>query len=377
MSYYLNAYRKGHKIALPIEDKHWYKLGVQNADYYDASAYRHNEQIKVVKPNLDPSVTESNSTQFGASTRGTCAYNNNNICLLFAGSTFGLEANGTQADDEFIGDKIYLKRITYTVGITPNISFYNKWKAWTYDKLFEVNYKTEVPTQILNVNVSDSSPSKPFSMNLRLMLIKFTEPLSDLVNSSGTISEWGDIKNGLLKDDYQVNTNTSSVKDMLARWFNQSRIYLDASDSYLEYNQNDGGIGANFLNECYQPVFTDMLRDSCKWSGKFDVLWDEKIKWDGKPLYFNKTFNINKNVNLDKFEYKTYSQPSSGPGSDPKIIYLPTGDTLKNTYLFIIGPSALSTDLSPELYQFMNEYSTSAAFVADVKLNTKVTYYDV
>lgn len=377
MSYYLTAHRKGHKITLPIEDKHWYKIGVQNADYYDGSAYQHNTAIKIRKPVSDPSVTESNNVDYTSSTRGTCAYDNNDICLLFAGSTFGLEAKGTAGDDEFIGDKIYLKRICYTIGITPNISFYNQWKAFTYDKTFEVNYKTEVPTQINNINVSDISPSKPFSMNFRLMLVKFTEPLSDLVTSSGVTSEWGDIKNGLLKDDQSVNSNTNAVKNMLARWFNQSRIYLDASTAYQDYNQNDGDITNSFLNQCYQPVFTDMLRDSCKWSGKFNVLWDEKIKWDGKPLYFNKTFNINKNVNLDRLEYKTYSQPSSGSGSDPKVIYLPTGDTLKNTYLFIIGPSALSTDLSPELYSFISQYSLNAGFAADVKLNIKTTYYDV
>lgn len=362
MAYYLTAHRNGRKINLPIEDKHWYKLGVQNADYYDASAYKHNETIKVLKPNLDPSVTESNSTQFGATTRGTCTYNNNGICLLFAGSTFGLEDNGTQADDEFIGDKIYLKRICYTISITPNISFYNKWKAWTYDKLFEVNYKTEVPTQINTIGVSDSSPSKPFSMNLRLMLVKFNDPLVKIVSSV----KYGDIDGGLLKDDALVNTNTNAVKDMLGQWFNQSRIYIDASSSYIANNENDQN-----LNECYQPLYTDMLRDSCPWTGKYKILWDEKIKWDGKPMFFNKTFTINKNVNLQKYEYQTVSYSTN------HVIYLPTNETLQNTYLFIMGPAALSTDLSPELYQFMNEYSTSAAFVADVKLNTKVTYYDI
>lgn len=374
MSYYLTAHRKGHKIALPIEDKHWYKLGVQNDTYTNASNEESNKTIKLVKPTSDPSSVDYGSTQFSSSTRGTCVYNRDNVCLLFAGSTFGLDANGPKSDDEFIGDKIYLKRITYTIGITPHIYHYKRWKVYTIDKHFHVNYDPVVSSEIDYIDVSDISPSKPFSMNLRLMLVKFTEPLTDLITSSGVTTEYGDIKNHLIMDDNTVNTNTDAVKDMLARWFNQSRIYLDASDSYQEYNQNEGDISNNFLNECYQPVFTDMLRDSCKWSGKFNVLWDEKIKWDGKPLYFNKTFNINKNVNLDEIKYRTYGQPSSDPD---KSIYLPTGDTLKNTYLFIIGPGALSADLSPELYSFMDDHYGSSLPIANVSLNTKVTYYDV
>lgn len=366
MAYYIKAHRNGKSINLPVEDKHKYALGVVNDDYYYGTQFD-NSSVKLVKSVDDPTDTAHYQTVLGTNTKGTCVYNSDNVVLLSAGSMFCLDKQGVDGFNEFIGDKIYLKSITYTIAINPITSFFK-----SYNKsLIESNIYSQVAYVTGTDHIStittagqNMSPPKPISMNLRLMLIKFDSGL--------TLNGYGDVNNGLLKDsdDGLVNGNVDAVKTMLAQWFNQSRIYLDASNNYQWDNVNNEEDEDAHLNECIQPLFTDRLRDSCKWSGKFTKLWDEKITFTGKPIYFDKTFTINKNCNLEEVEIV-----NSAGGSTKKWII--TGDTLKNTYLVLFGPGCNTIDMCEPLHEYLQTFNSSPIKALKVFMNTKFTYYDV
>lgn len=330
-----------------------------------------NKTLRLYKPVDDPSVTPASNVIYKSTTEGTSIHGPGQICLLSAGSMFYLTKNGPSGDDEFIGDKIYLKSITYTISITPNLAFNKNYYDMLYNSpiLSQYSYTTEAPTRINYTTTPgyNAAPPKPFNINLRLMLVKFNDAL--FRNSSGF--NRGDVDNKLFSDDATSNVNVQVVKSMLAEWFNQSRIYLDASTGNNAYQTDANGVFSEDvnLNQCYQPVFTDRLRDSCKWTGKFEVLWDQKINYKGKPMLFDKTFSINKNCNLIETTYTD----SDGQ----HVINTVSGKTLKNTYLFILGPGALSTDLSQPLFYYAYKLSTLTADFANVQLNTKYTYYDI
>ena len=369
MSYYVSAHRNGKTIHLPVEDKHKYTLGVVNADYYTSTKLI-NPVIRLYKSVSDPTISANYNVVIGSNTAGTCISNSNQVVLLSAGSMFCLDKQGVDGYNEFIGDKIYLKTITYTISITPIIDFFKDY----YKTLNEASLYTAASyvtgtdhIQTLTTPIMNLAPPKPISINMRLMLIKFDNPLA--ISSSGSI--FGDINNGLLKDSdgSLVNTNVDAVKSELAHWFNQSHMYMESSTNYQWDTVNNVSDEDAHLNECVQPIFTDRLRDSCKWSGKFRILWDEKITFTGKPLYFDKTFTINKNCNMEQVEIV-----NSAGGSTNK--YIITGDTLKNTYLVLFGPGCGSVDMCEPLHRFLNSYG-GYTDALKVFVNTKYTYYDI
>lgn len=367
MSYYLTAHRNGKKINLPVEAKHKYKLGVINNKYYNSASYVYeNSVLKLFKPVRDESVALANTTvsTFSAATRGACTYDGNTVNLLYAGSTFHLSDQGAKAD-EYVGDKIFIKNISYTINIKLNPQFVRDYRLFNNGAVSQYTYVTGSSTQISQATQPNSSPSKPLNLCYRLMLIKFDEPLTTISGNT----EYGDIDTQLIQEEHDniSNTQTFAVRTALARWFNQSRIFMRASDDYINNNQNGGN-----LNECSQPVYTDQLRESCIWTNKYKVLFDEKLKLSNAnpSLFFNKSFSINKNVNLVKSQY-------TDAGGQTINISTISGDVLKNTYLFLIGPSNLATDINPELYDYLLNTSSSMTYCANVDINTKITYYDI
>lgn len=338
MAYYITAKRNGRIIKLPVEDKHWYNLGVQSEKDLNTLSL-----IKIMKPVKDP----VNLQPMDSTTKGT-SVSADNISLLFAGGSFKLKSQGTSEDEEFIGDKIYLKNIKYTIGLRLMNSIVLDRDKYNY--ITNYTYSTTTPTQLSTSTSYDTidSFSDNFYANFRIMLVKFTEPL---INSEGI---------GDNEDTWSTagSASATAIKQLLSEWFNQSRIYLDSTTNYD--NQNQSGL---YLNECVQPVFTDDIRNSSIWTGKFQVLWDEKVKLtkNNPSLFFNKTFTINRNVNL------------VGTTGGFKI----SGDTMKNTYLFIIGPTCVAYDVDAYTYKYLNSIGTSSMNLAHVDLNTKITYYDV
>lgn len=338
MSYYVSAYRNGKMIRLPVEDKHWYNLGVQSEKNLNTLSL-----IKIIKPVKDP----LNLQAMDSTTKGT-SIDTDNISLLFAGGSFRLLSQGTSGDEQFIADKIYIKNIKYTIGLRLMNDFITN--RDTYASNANYYYKTANPS-LIDYTISSenyASFADNFYANFRIMLVKFTDPL---VNSEGV----GDNEDSWPTAGAQ---SANAVRDLLKEWFNQSRIYLDSTTNYD--NQNQSGL---YLNECVQPVYTDSLRNSSIWTGKFKVLWDEKVKLtkSNPSLFFEKSFVINQNVNL------------VGTTGGFKI----SGDTLKNTYLFIIGPTCLAYDVDGYTYKYMNSQSSSSVNLAHVDLNTKITYYDI
>lgn len=367
MSYYLTAHRNGKKINLPVEAKHKYKLGVVNANYYNSASYVYeNSVLKLWKPVRDESMalSQTNQSTFATTTRGACTFDSNTVNLLYAGSTFHLSDQGAKAD-EYVGDKIFIKNITYTINLKLNSTFVRDYRLFNNSAVSTFTYRTDQTTKLGSMTQPNSSPSKPLNLCYRLMLVKFDEPLT--ITTSGT--EYGDIDTQLIQEEHDnvANTQTSAVRTALGRWFNQSRIFMRASDDYIENNQSDQN-----LNECSQPVYTDQLRESCIWTNKYKVLFDEKLKLSNAnpSLFFSKSFSINKNVNLTKSQY-------TDAGGQTINISTISGDTLKNTYLFLIGPSNLATDINPELYDYLLNTSTSMTYCANVDINTKITYYDI
>ena len=338
MSYYITARRNGKVIKLPVEDKHWYSLGVQSEKNLNSLSI-----IKIIKPVKDP----ANLQAIDRNTKGT-SVDADNISLLFAGGSFRLNSQGTSEDSEFIADKIYMKSIKYTIGLRLMNSIILDRDNYTFTTNY--NYSTTTPTQLANsisYNTIDSF-SDNFYANFRIMLVKFTDPLIDSQGVGDNEDSWSTAG----------SQSATAVKQLLAEWFNQSRIYLDSSTDYD--NQNQSGV---YLNECVQPVYTDSLRSSSIWTGKFRILWDEKVKLtkNNPSLFFDKTFTINQNCNM------------VGTTGGFKI----SGDTLKNTYLFIIGPTCVAYDVDAYTYKYLNSIGTSSLNLAHVDLNTKITYYDV
>ena len=339
MSYYVKAFRNGKTIHLPVEDKHWYNLGVQSETSLNSLSL-----IKIMKPVKDP----LNLDVMDTTTKGT-SIDPDNVSLLFAGGSFKLLSQGTSGDEQFIADKIYIKSIKYTIGLRLMNNFITSRDSVT--RTTSYFYKTSPNTQIdyslLSSDITGFCDN--FYANFRIMLVKFTEPLIDSQGVGDNEDTW-----------YTTGSaNATSVKGLLAEWFNQSRIYLDSTANYD--NQNQSGL---YLNQCVQPVYTDSLRNSSIWTGKFKVLWDEKVKLtkSNPSLYFDKTFTINQNVNL------------VGTTGGYKI----SGDTLKNTYLFIIGPTCLAYDVDGYTYKYMaSQNAPSSTNLAHVDLNTKITYYDI
>lgn len=366
MSYFVTAHRNGKHINLPVEAKHKYKLGVVNAKYTAASYVYDNTVLKFIKPAYDESAAISNTTssKFGTGTRGACTFDGSTINLLYAGSTFHLSNQGSKAD-EYVGDKIFIKNITYTVNLKLNSYFMRDYRLFNNGATSTFTYQTDNPAKLSSMTQPNPSPSKPLNICLRLMLVKFDEPLTTVSGNT----EYGDIDTQLLQEEYDgvANTQTNAVRNALGRWFNQSRIFMRASDNYIANNQN-----GTYLNQCSQPVYTDQLRESCVWSNKYKVLFDEKLKiTNSNPsLFFTKSFSINKNVNLVKSQFNDV-------GGNPVDISTISGDTLKNTYLFIIGPSNLATDINPELYDYLITASPNTQYFANVDVNTKITYYDI
>lgn len=335
-SYYI--YAKNNKqnryLKVPIESKHKYFMGVVSGGEYFALRY-----IQVDKPHADPNAGGA----WGTGTKFT-SIDAKNISLLFAGSQFHLVQNGVDGEGEFIGDKIFLKDLVFTISLNLNYSFVELRN--TSEIITAFNYSDTTPPEILRtITQNNTLPHKPFYANFRLMLVKFNDPLD------------GDT-NGYYLD---VNgSNAQKTKDDLAKWFNQSRIYLDSSAAYDAGNE----AGTN-LNECEQPVFTDMLRDSSLWTNKFKILMDEKIKLtDSNPsIFISKKLDINKNVNL-------LNEPTAGG-------FTISGDTLKNVYLFIIGPTCSTIDVDPETRKLLVSMTGSYQNLANCMINTKSTYYDV
>lgn len=366
MSYYLTAHRNGKHINLPVEAKHKYKLGVVNREYTAPSYVLENTVLKIAKPVHDESMALSNVTGsiFSSSTRGACTFDGNTINLLYAGSTFHLSEQGAKAD-EYVGDKIFIKNITYTINMKLNSTFVRDYRLFNNGAVSTFTYQTEQSSKLGSMTQPNSSPSKPLNLCYRLMLVKFDEPLTTVTNGT----EYGDIDTELIQEEHDgiANTNTQAVRNALGRWFNQSRIFMRASDNYVNNNQSDTN-----LNECSQPVYTDQLRESCIWTNKYKVLFDEKLKLSNAnpSLFFSKSFSINKNVNLTKSQY-------TDAGGQAINISTISGDVLKNTYLFLIGPSNLATDINPELYDYMLNTSSSYSYVGNVDINTKITYYDI
>lgn len=335
-SYYI--YAKNNKqnryLKVPIESKHKYFMGVVSGGEYFALRY-----IQVDKPHADPNAGGA----WGSATKFT-SIDAKNISLLFAGSQFHLVQNGVDGDGEFIGDKIFLKDLVFTISLNLNYNFTTLRNSLNYNSYY--TYSTVTPTEIDHTaTLYDTTPYKPFYANFRLMLVKFNDPLD------------GD-SNGYYLDTN--GTNAMKTKEDLAHWFNQSRIYLDSSAAYDA--GNEAGIN---LNECEQPVFTDMLRDSSLWTNKFKVLMDEKIKLtDSNPsIFISKKLDINKNVNL-------LNEPTAGG-------FTISGDTLKNVYLFIIGPTCSTIDIDPDTRKILVSMTGSYQNLANCMINTKSTYYDV
>ena len=361
MAYYVKAVRNGKAIKLPVEDKHKYLLGVVNAGY-DNGTYYSNPIVRLYKCVDDPTINPGNNANISANSVGLCINNQDQLILLSAGNTFCLDKQGPDGLNEFIGDKIYLKSVTYTITITPLMAFMKFYTKTLHDSNIYSQVSYAVGTDHINqitTPVFNLAPPKPIRINLRLMLIKFSSALN------------GDTETGLLSDmdDGLVNTHVNQVKTELAKWFNESRIYMESSNNYQVDANGDFDEDAH-LNQCIQPLYTDRLRDSCKWSGKFKVLWDQKIEFTGKALHFDKTFQINKNCNMEEVEII-----NSQGGSTNKFKI--TGNTLKNTYLVLFGPGCNNVDICEPVLAYVNGMYDNYQNALRVFCNTKYTYYDI
>lgn len=167
------------------------------------------------------------------------------------------------------------------------------------------------PNNVIEGDGQDYANLYSWSMNLRLMIVHFDESMT-----------------------------TNNICD----WYRKTYIY---------YNDLQNG---NLRQSCHQK----MLRESCPYTGKFKILYDERFSLSRTNPVRQMKVSISPNMDI------TFD--SNG---------VVTNDDFKNTYFILFGPIDYSLDCSTYLGNWLINTSNKNYDLICFTYNMKYTYYDL
>lgn len=321
MSYYVKAYKGRNKLNIPVEEKHKYYSSISDHEYYDL-----NPVSSETTSNLSLIMYQSGMSS-GAGYQAYYDSNLNRNCMvLWNGNTQMNISQGT-AEDQRIGDKIYLKSLQMLINIQlkqPALKFFNSetFDSTKFSSVIGSNYYTFQ-------DILSGESITPAKFKFRLMLVRFEDT------------------------DFQ----DTSIND----WFNTTFV----PQYYIGQYINDSA--AAVTNQ------SKMLRESTVYTGKFKILADRSF-----------TLNSKKGHKFVKFDWNFKQNLTLNDNN------VPTNDDFKGLRLLLFGPALMISDINGIAFSKMAEFweksagQSNAAILRGyvshaftVQMNKKFTYYDM